>query len=235
MQLSTELVHTGRWDIFTTSVLVAEKLEVPHKVLIQTIDRILEKYGHHGASTFWQKFVETVTVNKQKRKYRSYDMNEQAFIKLVMNLGRYDKAEIIQDLFITAFFRMRELLLQHKNTEWINARDCWKEQRKIETDTIKEFIEYAKKQWSESADKYYMHFTTATYRALDILHTDRPVRDILNRIWLTYLTVAEDQVVQAIREWMSQWLHYKEIFQNAKQRLVKMAEILPDQTKLLSN
>jgi phage regulator Rha-like protein len=65
---------------------VAEKLEVPHKVLVQTIERILEKYGHRGASTFGQIFVETTTINKQKREYKSYDMNEDAFMKLIMNL-----------------------------------------------------------------------------------------------------------------------------------------------------
>lgn len=130
--------------------------------------------------------------------------------------------------------KLQELHTQMKNTEWIQTRDYWKEQRKIETDTIKQFIEYAKEQGSSSADKYYIYFTTATYRALDILHTDRPVRDILNRIWLTYLTVAEDQVVQAIREWMEQKLHYKEIFQNAKLKLEKLSEILPNQTQLLN-
>lgn len=90
INLSTELVHTGSGDIFTTSVKVAEYLEVPHKFLVKTIERVIKKNeeskGGQVTPTFDQKFIKTVTINKQKRAYDTYDMNEQAFMKLVMNL-----------------------------------------------------------------------------------------------------------------------------------------------------
>jgi phage regulator Rha-like protein len=87
MEISTELVHTKRGEIYTTSILVSEKLEVPHNKLLRTIERVIKDYNFHTppVSTEFQ-FIETTFTTKMNKTYKSYDMNEQAFIVLVMNL-----------------------------------------------------------------------------------------------------------------------------------------------------
>lgn len=232
MQLTTELVHTWKWDIFTTSVLVAEKLEVPHTNLIRTIDKIVKKYPSHQRGTSDIKFIETTTINKQKREYRSYDMNEPAFIKLVMNLWKYEKAEIIQDLFIKAFFHMRNVLQQHTNASWIEAREVWKQERLAETDTIKDFVDYAEKQGNTKARYYYSTLTNLTYKALELVDRETPIRDILNSVWLQYLAELERQVQYALQDGMKEWLDYKHIYANTKERIIKYCEFIPKRVVL---
>jgi len=235
--LSTELVHAEKGEIYTTSVKVAEYLEVPHKFLVKTIDKLVKKIESKGGlptPTFSQKFIETTTINKQKREYRTYDMNEPAFQKLVMNLWQYKKAFEVQDIFVQAFFHMRNILQQHTNTSWVETREAWKIQRIAETDKIKEFVEYAKAQGSTQANYYYANITKMTYRALELLNHDRPIREILSRIGLTYLAVAEDQVIMNLEKGMKEWLHYKEIYAMTKVNLEKFCDFLPEQTKMIT-
>jgi phage regulator Rha-like protein len=85
--MDTELVFTGNGDIFCDSMKISEKLDVPHKDLLRTIEKILKKKqcaDQHLVNS--QKFIETQFTNKQGRTYKKYDLNEPAFIKLVMQL-----------------------------------------------------------------------------------------------------------------------------------------------------
>lgn len=240
MKLYTDLVFTGQWDIFTTSVLVAEKLEVPHLKIVNVIERILErrkKYPPIADSTFSQKFIETTTINKQKREYKSYDMNKKAFMKLIMKIDKYEKAEIIQDMFIDAFENMLNILQEHSNTSWIESRNNWKIERLSETDKIKEFVEYATKQGNTKAKYYYSLFTNLTYKALELVNCETPIREILNRVWLAYLAELERQVQYELEKWMNEKLDYHEIYSNCKYRIIRYSEFIPSnvQIKLLWN
>lgn len=182
--METELVFTGQGDIFCDSMKIAEHLEVPHTKLLRTIDRLVErkKQWTDGAIVNSQKFIETEFRNKQGRTYKKYNLNEPAFIKLVMQLKGYKKAEIVQDMFVEAFMNMKKVLQQHTNTSWIEARESGKVHRLEETDKIKEFVEYATAQGSTQAKYYYANITKMTYRALELLNHDRPIREILSRI-----------------------------------------------------
>jgi len=233
--METELVFTGWNDIYCDSMKIAEKLEVKHADLLRTIKKIIKRKqvaGERIVSS--QKFIEADFTNKQGRTYKKYNLNEPAFIKLVMQLKGYEKAEIVQDMFVEAFMNMKKVLQQHTNTSWIEARDAGKVHRLEETDKIKEFVEYAKAQGSTQANYYYANITKMTYRALELLNHDRPIREILSRIWLTYLAVAEDQVVMNLEKGMKEWLHYKEIYAMTKANLEKFCDFLPDQTKIIT-
>ena len=234
--METELVFTGGNDIYCDSIKIAEKLEVKHADLLRTINKIIKRKkqvaGERIVSS--QKFIESEFTNKQGRTYKKYNLNEPAFIKLVMQLKGYEKAEIVQDMFVEAFMNMKKVLQQHTNTSWIEARETGKVHRLEETDKIKEFVEYAKAQGSTQANYYYANITKMTYRALELLNHDRPIREILSRIWLTYLAVAEDQVVMNLEKGMKEWLHYKEIYAMTKANLEKFCDFLPDQTKMIT-
>lgn len=235
--METELVFTGGNDIYCDSMKIAEKLEVKHADLLRTINKIIKRKkqvaGERIVSS--QKFIEAEFTNKQGRTYKKYNLNEPAFIKLVMQLKGYEKAEIVQDMFVEAFMNMKKIMIAHTNESWRLAREEWKAERLAETDKIKEFVEYATAQWATHAKYYYANITKMTYRGLELLNHEKPIRDMLSRFWLSFLWVAEDQVTIAIEEWMKEWLHYKEIFMIAKARVEKLAELLPNKEKLLLN
>ena len=114
--------------------------------------------------------------------YKSYNLNEQAFIILVMNLSNYDKARTVQLMFVKAFWNMRQILQEHLSASWIEARASGKVDRIDETDKIKEFVEYATKQGNSKASFYYSSFTKMTYKALELVNSETPIREILNRV-----------------------------------------------------
>jgi hypothetical protein len=159
-------------------------------------------------------------------------MNEDAFMKLIMNLWRYDKADEIQNIFIRAFRSMRKIIQEHSNASWIEARDIWKVERLAETDKIREFVEYATKQGNTKAKYYYSLLTNMTYKALELINSETPIREILNRVWLCYLAELERQVCYELEKWMDDWLDYKHIYANCKERIIRYCEFIPSNVQL---
>ncbi len=235
--IETELVQVKNWEIFTTSKIIAEKLEVPHLRILNTIEKIIQKNKDLGVAgktpKFEEKFIETEFEHwKTKIKNKMILLNEPAFTRFIMNAWNYDKAYIIQTSFIQAFFHMKKVLQEHTNASWIEARQEWKIDRKAETDVIKKFVEYATEQWSTKAQFYYKHITNMTYKALELVNQEKPIRDLLNRIWLQYLAEVERQATYALEEWMEKELPYKYIYDLAKERVEKYCEFIPKKVEL---
>lgn len=152
-----------------------------------------------------------------------------------MNLWRYEKADIIQNMFINAFSEMKNIIQEHTNTSWIDARKTGKIERLAETDKIKEFVEYATKQGNTKAVYYYSLFTNMTYKALELVNSETPIREILNRVWLAYLAELERQVCYELEKWMSEWLDYKHIYANCKDRIIRYSEFIPERVQIKIN
>lgn len=131
---------------------------------------------------------------------------------------RTDKGKSARRYFIAI-----EKQLSERPT-WIAARQEGKGVRKILTDTMKSFIEYAKSQGSESAEKYYMTFTKMVNEQL--LEFDKKptnLRDQLNASQLHRISVAEQIIIQSIVDCMSKRVHYKEVYKIAKEKIHTLA------------
>jgi uncharacterized protein (DUF952 family) len=85
-------------------------------------------------------------------------------------------------MFVEAFMHMKRVLQEHTNASWIEARQTGKVSRLAETDTIQEFVEYATKQGNTKAKFYYSTLTNLTYKALELMKCETPIRDLLNNI-----------------------------------------------------
>ena len=89
---------------------------------------------------------------------------------------------------------------------------------------MKSFIEYAKNQGSQSAEKYYMVFSKMVSDSL--LEFDKKpasLRDHLNTSQLHRISVAEQIIIQSIVECVSKQIHYKEVYQIAKGKIQTFA------------
>jgi phage regulator Rha-like protein len=125
--------------------------------------------------------------------------------------------------------------------DWAAARLQGKQTRKGFTDTVKKFVDYATTQGSQSASKYYMNLTKMEYKALDMLELQKTAignfRDTLDTMDVAFLQVAELTAAQALEDGMAAGVHYKEIFQLAKQKVQTYAAGItlssPDKYKLL--
>ena len=231
--MKTELVHTKKNEVFTNSKIIADMLEVNHQKVMQTIDRMFKRQQKNNIPLrmlkYPQKFIESSFTNKMGRIYKMYELNEQAYLKLAMQLSGYEKAEIVQDQLIEAFTMMKQQILNMQNNSWIAKRDEAKQIRQKETDIIKDFIEYATKQGSKNANKYYMNITKMTNKALELLmQTDdyKPLRDLATITELGFIQMLDLRATQAIEDGIKRQLPYKEIYKYAKEEVEKLSDSL---------
>lgn len=112
--------------------------------------------------------------------------------------------------------------------EWLAARNQGKLVRKITTDIISAFIDYAKSQGSQSAEKYYMNFSRMVNDSLLEIEGKKPsnLRDELNVIQLHQVSVAENIISKSIVECIGKQLPYKEIYQISKQKISAYASTI---------
>lgn len=230
--MKTDLVHSKNGEVYTSSKIIAEHLQVPHSDLIKTINRVLKQKGvepYVELNSMGQIFKTETFINKMGREYKMYLLNEQAFIKVIMQLGRYEKAEIIQDLFIEEFYRMKQALLNKSNHSWLQSREQTKAVRKNETDVIKDFVEYATKQGSKNASRYYSNITKMTNKALELLvqtKEGKPLRDLATVTELGFIQVVDNRATEAIKDGLDRKLPYKEIYKFAKVEVENIVDSL---------
>lgn len=98
-----------------------------------------------------------------------------------------------------------------------------KEVRKLETDAIKDLIEYAEANGSKSASMYYSNITRMTNSVLGI---ESGERDNLTVKQLDQVRIAETMVKMAISDGLEQSLPYKEIYKLCKERVSSIASVL---------
>ena len=104
--------------------------------------------------------------------------------------------------------------MERQTEEWRATRKQGKLTRKNETDVLKQLVEYAKEQGSKSADKLYIVYSKLAKKAISV-----PSRDKATIMELNNLNLAENIILHCIKTGIASGKHYKEIYQDSKQRL----------------
>ena len=229
--MSKSLVYVEKGKVFCTSLDIAKEFDVMHKHVLEKIENVIA-----DIPTVKNQFFKSEFTNERNRKYPMFIMNRDGYMTLVMELNAKSKESRIllsekKQLFIKAFNKMEELLSKEynnkNNLEWEKSREQGKAIRIECTDTIKEFVEYAKAQGSTKAEMYYKHFTKVEYMALGFMQQAKPkLRDTLDLMQLHQLILAEDLTRRCIKKYMSENLHYKEIYILVKQDIENFAKTL---------
>lgn len=132
--------------------------------------------------------------------------------ELVEKLVKYQlKAK---DVLAAAFLPKQSLY-------WQETRQAAKENRLLETDSIKEFVAYAKSQGSQHADRYYCSFTKMANKAAGITSG----RDGASIQQLNSLALIEHIITEVIQGSIRQEKPYKEIYLDCKERIQRFVEI----------
>ncbi len=87
--------------------------------------------------------------------------------------------------------------------------------RRVETDAIKEFIEYAKNNGSSSSERYYMIITKATN---EILGIEKGQRDSLTASQLEHLAMVERVIASTLMQGIEKGMNYKDIYKLASSK-----------------
>ncbi len=104
---------------------------------------------------------------------------------------------------------------------WQQTRLAAKENRLLETDSIKEFVAYAKSQGSQHADRYYCSFTKMANKAAGITSG----RDEASIQQLNSLALIEHIITEVIQGSIRQEKPYKEIYFDCKDQIQRFVEV----------
>lgn len=104
-------------------------------------------------------------------------------------------------------------IASEKDGKWLGIRNETKLVRRMETDTIKKFVEYAKAQGSTHADRYYTNFTQLVQKQLSI---ETGGRDRTDQKTLLRLKSFETLIDMHLETLMNEELPYKEVYRGVK-------------------
>lgn len=227
--MNNQLVTLHGRKATTTSLKVAEVFGKRHDNVMRDIKQILSDCAALKIEDRSRlNFQPSEYTDTTGRKLPMYEMNRAGFSLLAMGFtGK--KALEWKVKYIVAFDLMEQALLNQQNLSWQEARTNNKIGRREETDAILQFVEYATKQGSKNARKYFINLTSMTYRALFLVYeaSPKPFRDLLDVAQMSFLTTAEYLVQAALDEGMKQGLLYKDIYQMARDRVTGYAVQLP--------
>lgn len=219
------------------SKMLAEGFEVAHT----SVQKMMLKYRDE-----MEQLGKVVEIRGRAKKVKSdlksdlvvagkesveYFLNEQQAV-FFGQLTRNSEISVKFKLNLTKeFFRMRGLLNglnAHKSTEeWQATRIEGKAHRKGETEVIKKFVEYARSQGSENADKYYTNITKAENAALFVIAGKyQNLRDMMSSKQLFQIACADQLVEKALTDGMARDLPYKDVFQLLKSEVQKFGALM---------
>lgn len=141
-------------------------------------------------------------------------ITESGYLMLVKSFTD-DLAWSVQRELVKSYFRKPQSL------HWQETRQAAKENRLLETDSIKEFVAYAKRQGSQHADRYYYHLTSLANKAAGITEG----RDKAGIQQLNSLTLIEHIISEVLRDSMQQGKPYKEVYLACKARIEQFKKI----------
>lgn len=95
--------------------------------------------------------------------------------------------------------------------------------RMVETDAIKEFIEYAKNNGSQSSERYYAIITKATN---EILGIEAGKRDELSAKQLEHLAMVERVIASALTQGIEKGMNYKDIYKLASSKAKQVYQVV---------
>jgi Rha family phage regulatory protein len=213
----------------TTSMHVAEVFGKQHAHILRAV-AALESGTQEARAFNRSNFGAIDFVDGRGRTQPGIEMTRDGFTVLTMGMAG-KRAYAWKLKYLAAFNAMEANLAKEADKlEWKAARLGVKQVRRSFTNTVAAFVAYAKAQGSQSADRYYSNLTTMEYKALGLLEMQKSAlgnfRDTLDLMDIAYLNVAEITAKVAIEEGMAAGVHYKEIYQLAKQRVTDYANVV---------
>jgi phage regulator Rha-like protein len=208
---------------FTTSIVIAEGVGIEHLAVM----RLIKRYQHTETLSDF----ESQKVRTKGRPLIYAVLTEQQATFLVTLMDNNEKVVSFKEKLTNEFYRQRMVISalrsQRKDYEWQQQRVEGKIRYMQKTDTIKQFVDYATAQGSESAEKYYSNLAKMENSALFLIEQKYPnLREVLDLRQLMMVAVADDVIERALTEGMSNSLHYKECYKLAKERVIALAAVV---------
>lgn len=239
---NTNLI-VGTWDLSIGFGMRHTRL----KDLINEHKERLEKYGtikKYGISLNNENleleneniYDQSLVINNDKknnkvsrkvgRQIEQYLINEEQYICLVTILPNTEKSLEFKFKLADEFIKMRKILIKltvnRQNEEWRKKRAEGIIDRKIATDAMQDFANYAKENGSRNFSKYYMVYTKMQNDALlakERLTKDKNnLRDCIDTRSLGVIQISDQMLAISVAEGIKNKVHYKDLFQEIKNK-----------------
>lgn len=205
---------------FTTSDVIAEYTKNSYRSIQRTIERQIARLEKFGRVRF------EITPLKTKggiQNHKVYQLNEEQATLLISFLKNTGIVADFKVELVRQFYEMRRLLLERQSARWQEVRSEGKAVRRLETDAIKAFVDYAAANGSKRPGMYYKHFTSLAYTALGI---EKGQRNVLPASVLLNLRTVEQVIDRAIWEELAAGAEYHQAFQNVKEKVEQLTTLV---------
>lgn len=214
--MKTKLVKVIKNDVFTDSWIIAEGTGNQHKNVKELIQKYQEDIKDFGTLS---------VLNGEStggRPVEIFQLNEEQ-ATFVMTLLRNSKTVVaFKKELVRQFYAMRQYIMEHNSMHWQATRLESKSNRRMETDEIKQLVQYAKDNGSKNADRYYCNLSILANKAVGI---DSNSRDTATAGQLNNLILIEHIIGEVIKEGILQSLYYKDIYKLCKQRIEQFKQL----------
>ena len=213
-----DLVLIRNDEAVCTSLQIAANFHKRHADVVRAIETKIE---NDSTQNCVQCFKASAYKDDSGKNNKLYFMNRDGFSFLVMGFtGK--KADEWKWEYIKAFNTMEAFIREHCSPRWQATRLESIKNRKLETDEIKAFVEYAKSNGSKNADKYYMNFSKMANKAVGI---NPDSRDEATVNQLNNLILIEHIIGEVIKDGTSRMMYYKDIYKACKLRIGQFQNI----------
>ena len=207
-------IITHQNELRTDSRLLASFLDLRHRTIFENITKYRSELSELGIVPFETERLNTERNGEREHKFALLNEDQCYFI---LTLMRNNERVVKAKLELVKAFRDARTQLANRDL----ARVDGKQIRKLETQSIKMLVDYAKAQGSKSADTYYMTITKMTNSILGIESGQRDNLDIKS---LNEIKVLETIVSNAVSDGVNAKMNYKDIYKLAKTRCLMVSE-----------
>lgn len=216
--LTCNIYSNKKGDFFMTRQQIGQALEYSNPD--DSIYRIHERHKER-----LDKFSVTVKLSSTDNKYYDTILYSAKGVYEICRWSRQPKADLFYDFVYEILEGLRlgylKLKVEKQTEEWQQTRLQSKTNRRLETDEIKDLIEYAKKQGSKNMEKQgYVIYSKLANKVCGISDRNNATISQLNN-----LVLVESILKNCIKNGIEENRHYKEIYQDCKDRLNQFLEI----------
>lgn len=209
-----EIVNIKNNQAFTDSRIIAVGTNNKHHSITAVIQKYLTDFEDFGKVRFEMEPL----ASGQKEKV--YILNQQQATLLMTYLRNSEITRKFKKELVRQFYLMQQFIFERQSKHWLETREQGKLTRKVETDVLKQLVEYAEEQGSLHSDKMYVAYTKLANKICGISGRDNATAQQLSS-----LTVAENIILHCIQAGIDENKHYKDIYKDCKNRLEMFKDI----------
>ncbi len=207
-EINKNLITTRREQAVCSSLTVAENFHKRHTHIIRIIETQI--IPNTPKDFTGPNFGLSKYKDKSGKENKFYYMTRDGFTLLAM--GFTGKAAMEWKIkYINAFNNMEKIITERSTPEFLELREQGKTIRRIETDAIKEFVEYATVNGSSHADWYYKAFTSMVNKAVGAAD-----RGSIGRKEEYDIQTAERVIAKLIHKGIKEHIPYKRLYRDCR-------------------